>query len=146
MATDNYWNVNPPTASLFLGSVAWSYYQPWCPSGSGFPGFWFGQNGEPEETALGSSTPLKAPFPNPANPRTCIEFTTPDTGERVGLSIYDVAGRAIAELYTGEADGDPQRLWWHGLDRSGRKVGAGVYFVRLSIGGRSFNEKLILVQ
>lgn len=85
---------------------------------------------------LPSSPVLLGAYPNPFNPRTVIAFDVPRETV-VSLSIYDVAGRMVAELIHGEAV-QPGRheVRWGGRDRDGHTAPAGVYFCRLEAGGQ----------
>ena len=53
----------------------------------------------------------------------------------VELQIYDVAGRVVQTLRRHEREEAGQyRLAWDGLDDRGNRVGAGIYFYRLTAG------------
>jgi len=84
--------------------------------------------------------------PNPFNPRTTIRFDLP-VAAPVSLEIYDVAGRLIHRLLTGERlqPGVHERTW-RGRDSAGRGVAAGVYFYRLDAGSYSETRRMTLVK
>ncbi|MCF7797886.1 MAG: T9SS type A sorting domain-containing protein [Lentisphaeria bacterium] len=69
---------------------------------------------------------LSAPYPNPFNPITHIDFQLARKSQ-VSLVIYDVTGRVVAHLIDDDTleKGPHQRTW----NASG--YGSGVYFVRL---------------
>ena len=68
--------------------------------------------------------------PNPFNPRTVIPFSLPRAGE-VELGIYDVAGRLVRTLVSGELPPGDHEAVWRGLDARGRAVASGAYYARL---------------
>ncbi len=74
---------------------------------------------------------LRPNFPNPFNPQTRIQFEIP-VGERnyskISLTVYDVRGRKIRELFSGGLEAGRYELIWHGDDQSGNLVPSGVYF------------------
>lgn len=69
--------------------------------------------------------------PNPFSKTTNISYTMPHHSENILLSIYDITGSLVKEL----SDPLPYALRasheWSCTDQRGRKVPAGVYFVRL---------------
>jgi len=83
--------------------------------------------------------------PNPFNPRTKIHYAL-DEARPVRLSVFDMAGRLVAELESGVAAEGAHSAIWNGLDRSGRPAGSGVYFYRLDTQGASFTRKMLLVR
>jgi len=70
------------------------------------------------------AAPKLVAWPNPFSDR--VHFSTGGRGESVGVLIYDLSGRLVAEL---RADGN---MSWNGLDAEGRAVPAGVYLYRAS--------------
>ena len=57
--------------------------------------------------------------------------------QRVKLELHDVFGRHVKTLAAGEFQTGRQEVRWDGHDEVGGVVGSGVYFARMSIGGRS---------
>ena len=95
----------------------------------------------PEHTFLGS------PRPNPGNLWTMLEFGVgTDQGGRYEASIYDVRGRRVAEILSGDVWPGVYRLQWNGRDRSGRRMAAGIYFVRVTGPGFCDSKKIILLR
>ena len=68
--------------------------------------------------------------PNPFRDRLQIEFTLPDVCP-VRLQVYDAAGRLIRTIQDRRLKAGLHRYSWNGKDSLGRKVGQGVYFIRL---------------
>jgi len=85
-------------------------------------------------------------YPNPFNPMTTISFDLYESST-VNLIIYDVTGKLIKTLVTGDvASSGLHEYVWNGRDDLGRVVAAGVYFCRLDAGGSSDTVRMILVK
>ena len=78
----------------------------------------------PEEYALFQN------YPNPFNPSTTIQFDLPEES-RVTISFYDILGREVIRLVDETMEAGRYRRTWESLDRSGRTVASGVYFMRI---------------
>jgi hypothetical protein len=81
--------------------------------------------------------------PNPFRGSTEIRFDVPNAA-RVGVVIYDAAGRELRSLADGVMAAGPHTVAWDGADASGRRVPSGVYFYRLSIDGRTEARRVIV--
>ncbi|MBU1699230.1 MAG: hypothetical protein KJ970_03935 [Candidatus Eisenbacteria bacterium] len=68
--------------------------------------------------------------PTPFLPPQRIELNHP--GGSVTLSIFDVAGRRVRNLYQGGLDAGLHHFSWDGRDDGGRRVGSGIYFYKLT--------------
>jgi photosystem II stability/assembly factor-like uncharacterized protein len=69
-------------------------------------------------------------YPNPFKDATIITLSLAKPADVV-LSIYDLAGRRVRSLEAGRLEEGMHDLRWDGRNDSGRRVAAGVYFVRL---------------
>lgn len=77
---------------------------------------------------------LQGNWPNPFNASTTIAFDVERTVP-VHLVVYDVLGRRVRALYSGETlTGGHYRTSWNGRDDEGRQVASGVYLYRLTAG------------
>jgi hypothetical protein len=86
---------------------------------------------------LPRATRLHAPYPNPAGNRgTQVRLDLAQDAD-VRLEVFDVAGRRVALLASGPLARGVHRREWDGRDEHGKQVGAGVYFIRLAVPGRS---------
>jgi hypothetical protein len=74
-----------------------------------------------------------------------LELAIP-TRSAVELRIFDVHGRFVSELAQREFDPGWHRLAWNGTVSSGAPAPAGVYFVRLIAGGRTFRVRIALLR
>ncbi len=99
--------------------------------------------GSGAEFALGTSTP------NPGRGAVRVPFSLPaaaDAGEHVRLGVYDLDGRRVKSLVDGALGAGPHEVVWDGLDDAGRPVGAGLFFTRLELAGRTTTRKLTRVR
>ena len=87
---------------------------------------------------------FEAAYPNPFNPSTTIEYNLPkDISAYVNLSIYDVRGRLVTELVN-ESQKDSvenYKIVWNA-----DKMASGLYFVKLTVGDVSKNQKIMLIK
>jgi len=91
----------------------------------------------------GSGLTLSA-VPNPFNPATVINFEAPE-GQLAKVRIFDLRGREVANLFEGPVTG-PARLEWHGRDKVGRAVPAGIYLCMAESGGHTQTLKVTLAK
>ncbi|MFH1313817.1 MAG: hypothetical protein ABIJ00_11410 [Candidatus Eisenbacteria bacterium] len=68
---------------------------------------------------------------NPVSSESRIEFGMPAAGH-IRLALYDVSGRHVTDLVDDHVSQGYHVIQWNGRTGSGTKVGAGVYFMRLS--------------
>lgn len=68
--------------------------------------------------------------PGAARGTASIRFSLSEQ-DQVSLRIYDVAGRAVRELWRGVAGQGEHRVVWDGRDDAGGGARSGLYFVRL---------------
>jgi len=83
--------------------------------------------------------------PNPSTGRTSVRFAAP-AAARTTIEIYSLAGRLVTRLDpSGEPNGSGSAVW-DGRDQAGHPASSGVYFARLSAGGASDVEKIVLLR
>ena len=121
----------------------------------GGPGgaFVFLNQGVPAATAIAAetvTTPLSfalgANYPNPFNPGTTIPFAVPAEAGDVDLTIYNVLGQAVRQVWNGPLAAGEHRLTWDGRDAQGQPVAAGVYVVRLHQGDQTSIRKMVKLE
>ncbi len=88
-------------------------------------------------------TELQKAYPNPFNPETNIRFSVAEDDE-AELRIFNLRGQLI-QSWTGFEKGY-HTIIWDGKDRTGKKVGSGVYFYRLESDTRRFVRKMLLLK
>jgi hypothetical protein len=100
---------------------------------------------EDELLPSGNLLPDLKNYPNPFNPETTISFILPEA-EFVILSIYNLKGQKVCELYNGILEAGNHNLVWNGIDSKGRAVSSGIYFARIESGKRKQSHKMILMK
>jgi hypothetical protein len=82
-------------------------------------------------------------WPNPFNPVTTVSFYMPSPG--VGeLAIYDLSGRKIRTLATGDLSAGYQEISWDGRDDSGQPLASGMFFYVLEAGAVREVRKMVM--
>jgi hypothetical protein len=76
-----------------------------------------------------SSLSLSDATPNPSRGTVRFALTLPHA-DRVDVAIYDVVGRRVRVLISGPVETGRREIEWDGRDEAGRRVGAGILFVR----------------
>jgi hypothetical protein len=84
-------------------------------------------------------------YPNPFNPSTAISFALPEP-RHVVLDVYNLLGQRVVRLFDGLAPAGYLDLVWNGRDHTGRSVGSGVYFYRVSAGEFNQVRKMVLLK
>ena len=97
-----------------------------------------------EGTGTPTTFALHQNYPNPFNPSTTIGFSVSQSGQ-VMLEIYDVTGRLVRTLISGNVTAGQHTAHWDGRDDRGSSVGSGVYFYRLGAGANSVASRKMLL-
>ena len=79
-------------------------------------------------------------YPNPFNPSTMIEYTLAKESF-VRLKIYDVLGREIKTLVD-----EKESVGKHTVQFDASGLTSGIYFYRITAGGFSQSQKMILIK
>ncbi len=87
------------------------------------------------------------PSPNPAVGPATISYGIPAdmAGKHFDLSVFDVVGRKLRTLASGDATPGRRTLVWDLNTDEGTRVRSGAYFVRFSIGETTRVHRLLLV-
>jgi hypothetical protein len=94
----------------------------------------------------GTRTMLRSSYPNPFNPTTTIEYSLARKG-RVTITVYDIAGRLVKRLLTGElVEAGDHQVHWDGTNENGVRVASGVYFCSMKTVDEVAGIKLILLR
>jgi len=88
---------------------------------------------------------LNQNYPNPFNPSTSISFDI-GTSNDIELSIYDVNGREINNLFSGFLDAGNHNFVWDGKNNLGSKVSSGTYIYRLRSKNNIVSKKMIFMK
>lgn len=81
-------------------------------------------------------------FPNPFNTSTIIKFDLPQT-DNVNLSLYDLLGRKLLELFDGRLEPDEYQF-----EFNSEKLGlaSGVYIYQVKTAGKTLTKKMMLLK
>jgi len=100
----------------------------------------------PEETGGGGLVNrLYQNEPNPFNPRTTIRFSLAQAGP-AELVIYDVNGRKVKTLVSGNQVAGQYQVVWDGTNDAGMAVASGVFWSQLKTEGFSTNKKMVILK
>lgn len=93
-----------------------------------------------QEAQKPTSYSLSQNYPNPFNPETTIEFTLP-VGSKVRLALYDILGREIKVLASGNYNAGK-----HQVKLNASNLASGVYFYKLEANDFISVKKLVLMK
>ena len=85
---------------------------------------------QPAQHRLGDS------YPNPFNPAVVIPLDLATDAAEVSLTVYDVLGRRVRQVWDGALGAGTHRFTWDGRDAAGKGVAAGVYIYKVEVDGR----------
>ena len=97
-----------------------------------------GTSGNPATLAFGPGSP------NPFGSQTQLALDLPRQKD-AWITVYDVAGRRVRELFVGAMAAGRHVVVWDGRDDGGRRVGSGVYFVRLATDAGVIQRKVVYI-
>ena len=89
---------------------------------------------------------LGANYPNPFNPATTIPLAVPAGAKDVDLTIYNVLGQPLRQVWTGPLPAGEHELTWDGRDAQGQPVAAGVYVYRLQVDEQTRTRKMVKIE
>jgi hypothetical protein len=99
-------------------------------------------------TGVGDGAPrplaFLAPRPNPLSSGCQLGFDLPRPAS-AELAIYDLNGRRVAELASGEQSAGRHLLRWDAVDASGQRVAAGIYFARFRTPGLEHTARIVVL-
>jgi hypothetical protein len=81
----------------------------------------------------GAKLHLSAATPNPFGSRTRIRYEVP-RDEAVEVVVYDVAGRLVRTLVSGQRTAGFHEVTWDGRDDGGGRAASGIYLYRYRAG------------
>ena len=84
-------------------------------------------------------------YPNPFNPSTTIRFDIADPSY-VSLAIYDILGRQVRTMISGEIKPGFHKIEWNGRNANGEMAASGLYHLVLDCEGGRFVKKMVLVR
>ena len=98
------------------------------------------------ETATPTTFTLGANYPNPFNPATTIPLAVPAGAKNVDLTIYNVLGQPLRQVWTGPLPAGEHELTWDGRDAQGQPVATGVYVYRVQVDEQTHARKMVKLE
>ena len=71
-----------------------------------------------------------------ANPPVVLPLDLATDAAEVSLTVYDVLGRRVRQVWDGPLGAGTHRFVWDGRDEAGKGVAAGVYIYKVEIDGQ----------
>lgn len=105
-----------------------------------------GVEGEPGSARITGETHLNPLAPNPLREGAEVSFSLGPPSGNVSLGVYDVSGRKIRSLCEGYQPAGEHRIFWDGRDDRGQRVPGGVFFLRLSAGGKELTQRAVVLR
>ena len=99
-----------------------------------------------ETTTTPTAFALGANYPNPFNPTTTIPLAMPNGAKDVDLTIYNVLGQPMRQVWTGPLPAGEHALIWDGRDAQDQPVAAGVYVYRLQVDEQTHARKMVKIE
>ena len=103
--------------------------------------------GQPTAVMTAGAVPLQYrlgdSYPNPFNPAVVIPLDLTTDAAGVSLTVYDVLGRRVRQVWQGSLRAGTHRFTWNGRDEMARNVAAGVYLYRVEVDGRVETKKMM---
>lgn len=90
------------------------------------------------------SKPLYRIYPNPFRGQIKLDYNL-SLGQTMDVVIYNRTGQLV-RCYNVSPQNKNNYLIWDGRDNQNTKVGAGVYFVKLSSGHKTYTEKIVMLK
>lgn len=81
-------------------------------------------------------------YPNPFNPTVTIRYGITNPG-LAKLSVYNIKGQLVKELFSGQREVGNYSISWDGKDNNMRSTTSGTYFLRLDVSGKKYVKKII---
>jgi len=88
---------------------------------------------------------LSPAYPNPFNPNTSLTLEVHQNSV-VELDVFDLQGREVKSLISGEFSSGTYKVSWDGRDHLGKEAPAGVYIFKGSIGSQIISQKGLLLK
>ena len=84
-------------------------------------------------------------YPNPFNPNINIDFSVPYS-TMVTMHIYDINGKKIKTLISGNLEPGFVSINWDGTNDAGSLISSGIYFVKLKVDNETAIKKITMMK
>jgi hypothetical protein len=92
---------------------------------------------------LGNEVRLLGPAPSPFTRTTVVRLVLP-RDMAVAADVYNAVGQRVRSLASGFGHAGAHSLVWDGTDAGGRRVQAGVYYLRITAEGGTVTQAVVL--
>jgi hypothetical protein len=92
------------------------------------------------------STTIESIYPNPFQSATTISYSVANGSQHVEMSVFDVSGREVKTLASGEKTPGYYEVIWNGKDNKGLRCSSGVYFIRMYSNEFNANARIVLLR
>jgi hypothetical protein len=92
-----------------------------------------------------SNFSLSQAYPNPFNPSTTIEYAVASSAD-VSIIVYDMMGREVTTLVSGNHSPNNYSVVWNGMDNNGEVVSSGVYLYKMTSSNFVQMNKVLFVK
>ncbi len=110
---------------------------------------WICENStEPNVEEAHTTPPTEQTFritSNPVRNKVHLEYSL-ENPAYVTINVYTIAGEIIATPLQQQQQVGNHNIVWDGLDHKGKKVGCGIYFIKMRSGYCSITKKIILLK
>jgi len=146
---DELTEIDLSTQSTIRGKITTQNYERSWYIAAGSMDYLGGVRQEVDEEFASSVTTfsLGPVYPNPfeSTTGTVIKLAAPKSTSG-SVRVYDVRGRLVREIHSGEIRRGHLRFVWYGRDDSGQRLASGVYFIRLAHGDEQHLRKVVLLR
>ncbi len=104
-----------------------------------------GVAGDPGRKSMDDRPVLQQTWPNPAHSNVKISYDL-NIGRHVVLAIFDITGRKVCDLVSGDKPAGRHETTWNGCNNSGHKAACGIYFSILKTTSGSTVRKITLIK
>ena len=93
--------------------------------------------------------PIKAglnnAYPNPFNPTVTIDYGILQRG-KTSIGVFNQRGQIVRNLLSEVKESGSYSVVWNGKSDSGSELPSGIYFIRMTSGGKTFTRKVIFLK
>ncbi|MCB5251446.1 MAG: T9SS type A sorting domain-containing protein [Candidatus Cloacimonetes bacterium] len=88
---------------------------------------------------------LRDVYPNPFNPQATIRYGV-NKASSVEIKIYNYRGQLVRNLMNSEKPKGWHQVIWDGKNDNGNKVTSGIYFSRMTMNGKNYLRKMVMMK
>jgi hypothetical protein len=84
-------------------------------------------------------------YPNPFHPAVHLRLAIPAPGGSPAVRVFDAGGRLVRTIEIGPVPGGIHRTTWDGTDETDKRLPAGLYFMKVKLGGREVVSRVLML-